>query len=66
MLLGRRPGSSCSFMQQALLSTYCVLGADCAGSLRLVGKADISKIRVNREFEIANGAVMGWMGSPVR
>lgn len=58
MLLGRRAGISCPFMRQALLNTYCVPGADGAGSLGLVGKADTNKIKANRELDIAHGAVM--------
>lgn len=58
MLLGRRAGISCPFMRQALLNTYCVPGADCAGSPGLVGKTDTNKIKANRELDIAHGAVM--------
>lgn len=55
---GRRPGSSCPFTQQALLSTYYAPGTDVqTPSGWWVRKTN--KIKANRRFEIANGAVMG-------
>lgn len=37
-----------------------------ASSFRLVDKADTNKIKTNRKFKIANGAVMGGMGTYAR
>lgn len=61
--MGRTLGRACSFTQQVLLSTYLYQALP-ASSRRLAGRQTLTKSR-QTEFETANGAVMGGMGTPV-
>lgn len=62
MFLGEEMRDSLSIYSASIIECLALM----ASSLRLMGKADTNKIKTNRKLKIANGAVMGGMGTYTR